>query len=116
MCAYAKGTKDIPPKRIEFEETDTIIDHTWPFSNDQFLSAPAGAGNDHVELLERFPGSVREAQQGLYCSSINSFSKNLDSKKAKRLPPQVIPLWDLLKGNFLNSLAMLGVEAQMMIG
>jgi hypothetical protein len=98
---YAKATEGIPPKRIKFEEIATIMDHTWPIFNAQFLKAAAGANTDHVGLLERFSGRV-PAQQGLLGSSIKSFSKNLDSRKANKLPLQVIPLWNFLKGDFSN--------------
>jgi hypothetical protein len=70
----------IPPKKVEFEEVDTIMGHTWPFFNAQFPDAEAGPGADRVDL---YKGSA-----GLG-SSPNNSSLNLTSKEAKRLSLQV---------------------------
>ncbi|KAF1815319.1 hypothetical protein P152DRAFT_495423 [Eremomyces bilateralis CBS 781.70] len=49
--ATTKWPEGIPPKKTEFEETDTIMSHTWPFFNAQFPTAELGPGADHFELF-----------------------------------------------------------------
>lgn len=43
----------IPPKKQETEETDMIMNHTWPFFNAQFPMAEFGSCADHVELTRQ---------------------------------------------------------------
>lgn len=40
----------IPPKKVEFEETNNLLSHTWPFFNAQFPTAESGTGADIVRL------------------------------------------------------------------
>jgi arrestin-related trafficking adapter 3/6 len=48
----------IPPKKLEFEEVNTIMSHTWPFFNAQFATAENSTGADHVELLQKSPTDI----------------------------------------------------------
>ncbi|KAF1847024.1 uncharacterized protein K460DRAFT_352212 [Cucurbitaria berberidis CBS 394.84] len=78
--ATTKWPEGIPPKKVEFEEVDTLMSHTWPFFNSQFPTAESGTGADHVELYKG------NANLG---SSPNNSSLNLTSKEAKRLSLQL---------------------------
>lgn len=78
--ATTKWPEGIPPKKIEFEEVDTLMSHTWPFFNSQFPTAESGTGADRVELYKS------NATLG---GSPNNSSLNLTSKEAKRLSLQV---------------------------
>ncbi|CAG5182816.1 uncharacterized protein ALTATR162_LOCUS10349 [Alternaria atra] len=78
--ATTKWPEGIPPKKVEFEEVDTLMSHTWPFFNSQFPNAENGTGADHVEL---YKGS------GGLTGSPNNSSLNLTTKEAKRLSLQV---------------------------
>jgi hypothetical protein len=86
--ATTKWPEGIPPKKVDFEETDTIMSHTWPFFNAQFPNAEASTGADHVELLQSSSSSVI-TQKSLLGSSPNASSTNLSSKDSKRLSLQV---------------------------
>ncbi|KAJ4362356.1 hypothetical protein N0V83_010449 [Neocucurbitaria cava] len=78
--ATTKWPEGIPPKKVEFEEVDTLMSHTWPFFNSQFPTAESGTGADRVELYKG------NANLG---SSPNNSSLNLTTKEAKRLSLQV---------------------------
>lgn len=42
----------IPPKKTEFKDRDSIINHIWPFFNAQFQTAEYGTGADIVQPLK----------------------------------------------------------------
>ncbi|KAF2009079.1 hypothetical protein BU24DRAFT_359305 [Aaosphaeria arxii CBS 175.79] len=86
--ALTKWPEGIPPKKVDFEESDTIMSHTWPFFNAQFPTAEAGTGADQVDLLKGAAGSLAP-QKSLFGSSPNASSTSLTSKEAKRLSLQV---------------------------
>lgn len=86
--AVTKWPEGIPPKKIEFEEIDSIMSHTWPFFNAQFPTAEAGTGADHIELFKASSTSL-QASKGGSNNSPNSSSTNLSTKDAKRLSLQV---------------------------
>lgn len=86
--ATTKWPEGIPPKKVEFEETDTIMSHTWPFFNAQFPTAEATTGADHVELYSNTTNNT-QTQKGIFGSSPNASSTNLSAKDAKRLSLQV---------------------------
>ncbi|KAF2468949.1 uncharacterized protein BDR25DRAFT_372836 [Lindgomyces ingoldianus] len=86
--ATTKWPEGIPPKKVDFEETDTIMSHTWPFFNAQFPTAEAGPGADHVELYKSTAMNVT-GQGGLFGKSPNNSSINLSTKESKRLSLQV---------------------------
>lgn len=78
--ATTKWPEGIPPKKVDFEEVDTLMSHTWPFFNSQFPTAETGTGADRVDLYKSTGGLG---------SSPNNSSLNLTSKEAKRLSLQV---------------------------
>ncbi|KAL0262891.1 hypothetical protein SLS55_001865 [Diplodia seriata] len=86
----------IPPKKTDFEETDHIMSHTWPFFNAQFPTAEHGSCADHVELHERKESTLQVPISGKdgklsfdFSRSPMNSSTNLSSKDAKRLSLQV---------------------------
>lgn len=42
------SAKGIPPKKTEFKDVESIMNHTWPFFNAQFQTAEYGSGADQV--------------------------------------------------------------------
>ncbi|PVH92596.1 hypothetical protein DM02DRAFT_543297 [Periconia macrospinosa] len=81
--AITKWPEGIPPKKVEFEEVDSIMSHTWPFFNAQFPTAEAGTGADQVELFKS--ATTASNRTGLFSGSPNTSSTNLNTKEAKRL-------------------------------
>jgi len=86
--AVTKWPEGIPPKKVDFEEVDTIMSHTWPFFNVQFPMAEAGTGADRVELYKTVVNASSQ-KTGLFGGSPNSSSTSLSAKEAKRLSLQV---------------------------
>lgn len=78
--ATTKWPEGIPPKKVEFEEVDILMSHTWPFFNSQFPTAESGTGADCVELYKN---------TGNVSNSPNNSSLNLTTREAKRLSLQV---------------------------
>ncbi|KAL9096997.1 MAG: hypothetical protein Q9165_000961 [Trypethelium subeluteriae] len=94
--ATTKWPEGIPPRKVEFEETDTIMSHTWPFFNAQFPTAEAGPCADHVELRkdQSSSGSTlnvpkADGADGLGRSSPMTSSVNLSGRDHKKLSLQV---------------------------
>ncbi|KAF2646030.1 hypothetical protein P280DRAFT_464304 [Massarina eburnea CBS 473.64] len=81
--AITKWPEGIPPKKVEFEEVDTIMSHTWPFFNAQFPGAEAGTGADNVDLFK--PTAAPSNRNSIFSGSPNNSSTNLSSREAKRL-------------------------------
>ena len=79
--AITKWPEGIPPKKVDFEEVDILMNHTWPFFNAQFPTAETGTGADRFELYKTGGGGLG--------ASPNTSSTNLTSKEAKRLSLQV---------------------------
>lgn len=50
---YANTTAGIPPKKVDHEETNIIIHHTWPFFDSKFPTAEHSTGASHVELRHK---------------------------------------------------------------
>ena len=50
--AETEWPEGIPPKKTEFRDRDSIINHTWPFFNAQFQTAEYGSGADIVQPLK----------------------------------------------------------------
>ncbi|KAL9101711.1 MAG: hypothetical protein Q9163_003054 [Psora crenata] len=50
--AETEWPEGIPPKKTEFRDRDSIINHTWPFFNAQFQTAEFGSGADSVQALK----------------------------------------------------------------
>ncbi|KAI7243368.1 hypothetical protein KC352_g14591, partial [Hortaea werneckii] len=89
--AVTKWPEGIPPRKVEFDETDTIMSHTWPFFNAQFESAEKGTNADHVQLFKGSDGSSSSVTRldPLGRSTPNSSSANLSAKDTKKLSLQV---------------------------
>lgn len=66
---------------MDFEETDTLMSHTWPFFNAQFPSAEKGSGADVVRLEKE---SNKHGSPYLSASPITS-THNLAPRENKRL-------------------------------
>lgn len=89
--AVTKWPEGIPPRKIDFEETDTIMSHTWPFFNAQFESAEKGTNADHVQLFKGPDGATSSVTRidPLGRSSPNVSTANLTAKEARKLSLQV---------------------------
>ncbi|KAH7382115.1 hypothetical protein BKA66DRAFT_418234 [Pyrenochaeta sp. MPI-SDFR-AT-0127] len=94
--AVTKWPQGIPPNKIKFEETNTIINNTWPFFDAQSLTAATEIGADYTELVNSLTGGM--ATQGLSISSSNNSSKDIGSGKASRVSLQANSLLKLVKG------------------
>lgn len=87
--ATTKWPEGIPPRKVEFDETDTIMSHTWPFFNAQFENAEKGTNADHVQLFRNGDGGSNTRLDPLGRSSPNASAVNLSAKDAKKLSLQV---------------------------
>lgn len=89
--AVTKWPEGIPPRKTDFDETDTIMSHTWPFFNAQFENAEKGTNADHVQLFKGPEGASSTVTRldPLGRSSPNSSSVNLSAKEARKLSLQV---------------------------
>ena len=83
----------IPPRRIEFRDTATIMNHTWSFFNAQFPQAEHSYGADIVQL-QKTP-TVDTKDLGVTASSFDIFQRSaspakgmLTAREAKRLSLQ----------------------------
>lgn len=83
----------IPPKKVEFRDTESIMNHTWTFFNAQFPTAEAGHGADHVQL--KGPQSSTK-ELGVTSSAFDHFQRSsaptdgtLSQRDARRLSLQV---------------------------
>ncbi|KAG8631109.1 hypothetical protein KVT40_000249 [Elsinoe batatas] len=83
--AITKWPEGIPPRKLEFEEVDNIMNHTWPFFNAQFPTAEAGTCADHVEL---FQASSASPQIGGKSPNLSA-DGFLTTRDTKRLSLQV---------------------------
>ncbi len=79
----------IPPRRAEFRDTETIMNHTWPFFNAQFPQAEQSYCADIVHLAKG--PSVSTKELGGTASSFDLFQHtasprpNMTAREAKRL-------------------------------
>ncbi|KAK3110873.1 hypothetical protein LTR53_014399 [Teratosphaeriaceae sp. CCFEE 6253] len=89
--AVTKWPEGIPPRKIDFEEQDTIMSHTWPFFNAQFESAEKGTNADHVQLLKGADGASSTVTRldPLGRSSPNISTGVLSARDARKLSLQV---------------------------
>ncbi|KAK3721538.1 hypothetical protein LTR37_003094 [Vermiconidia calcicola] len=85
--AITRWPEGIPPRKIEFDETDTIMSHTWPFFNAQFETAEKSTNADHVQLFKGPDGASTTVKrlEPLGASSPNASQVNLHPKDAKKL-------------------------------
>ncbi|KAI5209836.1 hypothetical protein E4T38_02248 [Aureobasidium subglaciale] len=85
--ATTKWPEGIPPRKVDFEEVDNIMSHTWPFFNAQFPTAEAGPCADHVELFKS--GASSTTSSFGIGKSPNISTTNLTTKDQRRLSLQV---------------------------
>ena len=83
-------TLGIPPKKAEFKDKESLMNHTWPFFNAQFQNAEYGSGADQVKPLKG--PSTTTTELGITDSTTDlhrsSFGQVMTSKEAKRLSLQ----------------------------
>lgn len=91
--AETEWPEGIPPRKTEFKDKESIMNHTWPFFNAQFQTAEYGSGADIVRPLKGPMTSTKElgvsAQPAVDHLRRNSGAANLTPKEAKRLALQV---------------------------
>ena len=92
--AETEWPEGIPPRKTEFKDKESIMNHTWPFFNAQFQTAEYGSGADVVQPLKGPSTTTREIDgpdgpgiQQLKRPSVAD--TNLSAKDAKRLSLQV---------------------------
>ena len=93
--AETEWPEGIPPRRTDFRDTETIMNHTWPFFNAQFPQAEHSYCADHV-LLGGKSSSTSTKELGVTNSSLDMLSRgssphrqNLTPRDAKRLSLQM---------------------------
>ena len=95
----------IPPKKTEFKDRDSIINHTWPFFNAQFQTAEHGSGADVVQPLKGPSATTTEI--GVTKSSIDHRRRGTTSgislKDQKRLSLQADNSRSFSKGESVNN-------------
>ena len=81
----------IPPKKQEYKDRESIMNHTWPFFNAQFQTAQYGSGADQVKPLKGPSATTTEIGVTDSCESLHkrSTNSNLSSRDAKKLSLQV---------------------------
>jgi len=90
----------IPPKKTEFKDCESILNHTWPFFNAQFQTAEHGSGADFVQN-QKGP-SATTTEIGVTGSSLDprrSSAAPMTAKEAKRLSLQVTQSRSFGKGD-----------------
>ena len=99
----------IPPKKIEFKDTEAIMNHTWPFFNAQFPTAENSFCADHFQPAKAPSVTTKDlGVPGVTSTSFDLFSRsaspnpNLSSKEAKRLSMQVNQSRSFGKGESAN--------------
>ncbi|OAL27473.1 hypothetical protein AYO20_09756 [Fonsecaea nubica] len=97
----------IPPKRVEFRDTTTIMNHTWSFFNAQFPQAEYSYGADLVQLSKG--ASVESKEVGVTASSFDLFQRSASpakghptSRDLKRLSLQANHSRSFGKGDTIN--------------
>lgn len=97
----------IPPKRVEFRDTTTIMNHTWSFFNAQFPQAEYSYGADLVQLSKG--PSVESKELGVTASSFDLFQRSASpakgqtsSRDLKRLSLQTNHSRSFGKGDSMN--------------
>ena len=102
--AETEWPEGIPPKKTEFKDRESIMNHTWPFFNAQFQTAEYGSGADQVQPLKGPSTTTREID-GPDCSNVQQLKRpsvmdtNLSAKDAKRLSLQVTQSRSFGKGD-----------------
>ncbi|KAI4173949.1 MAG: hypothetical protein LQ343_002717 [Gyalolechia ehrenbergii] len=103
--AETEWPEGIPPKKTEFKDKESIMNHTWPFFNAQFQTAEHGSGADVVRPLKGPITSTKElgvsANPAIDHLRRGSAAGNssLSPKEAKRLSLQVTQSRSFGKGD-----------------
>ena len=106
--AETEWPEGIPPKKSDFKDRESIMNHTWPFFNAQFQSAEYGSGADSVQPLKGpltttkdlgVTSSTTPVVDQLQRSSIHG---QISAKEAKRLSLQVNQSRSFGKGESAN--------------
>ncbi|MCJ1310100.1 hypothetical protein MMC25_003761 [Agyrium rufum] len=108
--AITEWPEGIPPKKIEFQDVESIMNHTWPFFNAQFQTAEYGHGADSVQPLKGPTTSTRELQvPGVTSFAFDHFQRNsrptdgrLTAKDVKKLSLAVNQSRSFGKGDTTN--------------
>ncbi|KAL8873317.1 MAG: hypothetical protein Q9174_001193 [Haloplaca sp. 1 TL-2023] len=91
--AETEWPEGIPPRKTEFKDKESIMNHTWPFFNAQFQTAEYGSGADVVRPLKGPTTTTKElgvtSNPAVDHLRRNSGAPNLSPKEAKRLSLQV---------------------------
>lgn len=95
--AETEWPEGIPPKKTDFKDKESIMNHTWPFFNAQFQSAEYGSGADQVHSLKGPSTTTREIDcSDIQATSTQQFKRasiaadgNLSAKEARSLSLQV---------------------------
>ncbi|KAL8763667.1 MAG: hypothetical protein Q9184_000562 [Pyrenodesmia sp. 2 TL-2023] len=91
--AETEWPEGIPPRKTEFKDKESIMNHTWPFFNAQFQTAEYGSGADVVTPVKGPTTSTKElgvsANPAVDHLRRHSGAANLTPKDAKRLSLQV---------------------------
>lgn len=89
--ATTKWPEGIPPKKTEFEEVNSHVNHTWPFFNAQFPTAETGTGADHTQLATSSADLNRSRPNlgMLVSNSAAASNTNLSTRELKKLSLQV---------------------------
>ena len=108
--AETEWPEGIPPKKTEFKDKESIMNHTWPFFNAQFQTAEYGSGANQVHSLKG--PSTTTTEIGCSDSSaktIEQFKRSLvaadaylSAKDARRLSLQVNQSRSFGKGESAN--------------
>lgn len=87
--AETEWPEGIPPRKTEFKDKESIMNHTWPFFNAQFQTAEYGSGADVVRPVKGPTTSTKElgvsANPAADHLRRHSGAANLTPKDAKRL-------------------------------
>ncbi|MCJ1401206.1 hypothetical protein MMC11_004418 [Xylographa trunciseda] len=107
-CTLTPST-GIPPRKVEFRDVESIMNHTWPFFNAQFQTAELGHGADNVQPLKGPTSTVHELSlPGVTSSSFDQFQRSsrvmteLSARDAKRLSLQLNHSRSFGKGESAN--------------
>ncbi|KAI9837312.1 MAG: hypothetical protein M1819_000386 [Sarea resinae] len=95
--AITKWPEGIPPRKVDFEEVETIMNHTWPFFNAQFPTAEAGHCADVMHALKGPTTSTTSIGVSSIGSAFDQFARSaspisgLSGREHKRLSLQLNP-------------------------
>src|SRR5436190_21108887 len=100
----------IPPKKLQTHETQSIMNHTWPFFNAQFPDAENSYCADHVQLAkapvvtikERSSPHTTEATVDLFARSTSPANVYRRSSEARQLSLQHVRSRSFGKGETAN--------------